>query len=156
MIQPAFLTWSRFYKSFAKLTPACHQNSDQSPGSSKTCPNISKDALLCLHDLLLYKYIYVFKSKYRASLVAQWLRIRLPMQETWVWSLAREDPTCPGATKPVRHNYWACALEPVLCSKRSHDNEKPTHHKKSSPCLPQLEKAHAWQWRPNTAKKIKK
>jgi len=22
------------------------------------------------------------------------------------------DPTRWGATKPVRHNYWACALEP--------------------------------------------
>ena len=28
----------------------------------------------------------------RASLVAQWLRIHLPMQETWVQSLGREDP----------------------------------------------------------------
>ncbi|KAJ8793320.1 hypothetical protein J1605_000315 [Eschrichtius robustus] len=41
----------------------------------------------------------------RASLVAQWLRIRLPMQETRVQALVREDPTCCGATKPVRHNY---------------------------------------------------
>ena len=48
-----------------------------------------------------------------ASLVAQWLRIRLPMQGTWVRSLVQEDPTCRGATKPVRHNYWACALEPT-------------------------------------------
>ena len=40
-----------------------------------------------------------------ASLVAQWLRIRLPMQETQVRALVREDPTCRGATKPVRHNY---------------------------------------------------
>ena len=39
------------------------------------------------------------------SLVAQWLSIRLPMQETWVPSLVREDPTCHGATKPMRHNY---------------------------------------------------
>ena len=39
------------------------------------------------------------------SLVVQWLRIRLPMQGTWVQSLAREDPACRGATKPVRHNY---------------------------------------------------
>ena len=35
------------------------------------------------------------------------------MQGTWVWALVREDPTCRGATKPVRHNYWACALEPA-------------------------------------------
>ena len=39
------------------------------------------------------------------SLVAQWLRIRLPMQGTWVQALVREDATCHGATKPVRHNY---------------------------------------------------
>ena len=64
----------------------------------------------------------IFKS-YRAlrpkrirtgtSLVVQWLRIRLPVQGTWVQALVQEDPTCHGATKPVRHNYWACALEPL-------------------------------------------
>ena len=42
-----------------------------------------------------------------ASLVAQWLRIRLPMQGTRVRALVQEDPTCCGATKPVSHNYWA-------------------------------------------------
>ena len=41
----------------------------------------------------------------RASLVAQWLRILLPMQETWVRALVREDPTCRGATKLMRHNF---------------------------------------------------
>ena len=35
-----------------------------------------------------------------ASLVAQWVRIRLPMQGTWVRALVGEDPTCPGAIKP--------------------------------------------------------
>ena len=39
------------------------------------------------------------------SLVTQWLRIRLPMQGTRVRALVWEDPTCRGATKPVRHNY---------------------------------------------------
>ena len=39
-----------------------------------------------------------------ASLVVQCLRIRLPMQETRVRALVQEDPTCCGATKPVRHN----------------------------------------------------
>ena len=29
-----------------------------------------------------------------------------------VWSLVQQDPTCRGATKPMCHNYWACALEP--------------------------------------------
>ena len=45
------------------------------------------------------------------SLVAQWLRIYLPIQGTRVRSLVRENPTCCRATKPVCHNYWACALE---------------------------------------------
>ena len=39
------------------------------------------------------------------SLVAQWLRIRLPKQGTRVRALVQEDPTCRRATKPVRHNY---------------------------------------------------
>ena len=43
--------------------------------------------------------------KIGASLVVQWLRIRRPMQGIWVRALVREDPTCCGATKPVRHNY---------------------------------------------------
>ena len=48
-----------------------------------------------------------------ASLVAQWLRIHLPMKGTWVRALVWEDPTCHRATGPVCHNYWACALEPA-------------------------------------------
>ena len=40
-----------------------------------------------------------------ASLVVQWLRIRLPMQGTQVQALAWEDPTCHGGAKPVSHNY---------------------------------------------------
>ena len=48
------------------------------------------------------------------------------MQGTWVQALVREDPTCRGATKPVRHNYWACALElrePQLLSPRAATTE---------------------------------
>ncbi|KAJ8790596.1 hypothetical protein J1605_004569 [Eschrichtius robustus] len=45
------------------------------------------------------------KSHLWASLVAQWLRIRLPMQGTRVRALVQEDPTCCGAIKPVLHNY---------------------------------------------------
>ena len=45
------------------------------------------------------------KKKKGTSLVAQWLRICLPMQGTRVQSLVQEDPTCRGATKPVSHNY---------------------------------------------------
>ena len=31
------------------------------------------------------------------------------MKETQVQSLIWEDPTCQGTTKPICHNYWACA-----------------------------------------------
>ena len=46
------------------------------------------------------------KKKYmwRASLVAQWLRICLLMQGTRVRALVWEDPTCHGAAGPVSHN----------------------------------------------------
>ena len=43
-------------------------------------------------------------------------KIHLPMQETWVWFLIWEEPTCLWASKPLCHNYWACALEPGSCS----------------------------------------
>ena len=85
--------------------------------------------------------------KWGAPLVVQGLRICLPMQGTRVRALVREDPTCHGTTKPMHHNYWACALEPAshnywalvpqllkpvrleptLHNKRSHCNEKLTH-----------------------------
>ena len=52
---------------------------------------------------------FIKKKREGASLVAQWLRLCLPMQGTWVQALVWEDPTCRGATRPVRHNYWACA-----------------------------------------------
>ena len=94
------------------------------------------------------------------------------MQGTWVWALVREDPTCRGATKPVSHNYWACALEPtrhnywarvpqllkparlepVLRNKRSHRSEKPLHGNEAYPRSLQLEKARVQQQRPNAAK----
>ena len=35
------------------------------------------------------------------------------MQGTRVWALVQKDPTYRRATKPVRHSYWACALEPA-------------------------------------------
>ena len=75
------------------------------------------------------------------SLIAQWLRIRLSMQGTQVQSLVQEDPTCRRATKPVRHNYRShvpqvlkpACLEPVLCNKGSHHNEKPMHCNRVAP-----------------------
>ena len=52
------------------------------------------------------------------SLMVQWWRTWLPMQETQAQSLVWGDSTCRGATKPMSCNYWSpCALESVLCKK---------------------------------------
>ena len=44
-------------------------------------------------------------TKGGTCMVAQWIRIHLPMQGTQVRSLVQEDPTCHGATKLMCHNY---------------------------------------------------
>ena len=55
---------------------------------------------------LLYPHsVTLIKTIIGTSLVAQWLRIRLPVQGTWVRALVQEDSTCRGATKPMCHNY---------------------------------------------------
>ena len=96
--------------------------------------------------------IHLKLVKTGTSLVVWQIRICLPMQRRYVWPLIQEDSTCRGATKPVRHNYWSlwawtCALQ----------QEKPLQWSlstamKSSPCLLQLEKAHAQLLRPSTTK----
>ena len=45
------------------------------------------------------------KNEIGASVVAQELRLHLPMRETWVQSWAWKDPTWHGAPKPVGHNH---------------------------------------------------
>ena len=54
---------------------------------------------------LLGIYLKDTKLYLWASLVAQWLRICLPMQGTRVRALVWEDPTCRRTTGPVSHNY---------------------------------------------------
>ena len=56
------------------------------------------------HLVLKHKYFFSFKNTHRASLVAQWLRVCLLMQETRVRALVWEDPTCRGAAGPVSHD----------------------------------------------------
>ena len=78
-----------------------------------------------LNTNIFTAYLY-HKSSWGTSLVVQWLRIRLPMQGTRVRALVWEDPTCHGATRPVSHNYWACA---------------------SGACAPQQERPRQWEAR---------
>ena len=93
------------------------------------------------------------------------------MQGTSVRSLVWEDATCHGATKPVSHKYWACALraqEPQLLSAPAATTEahvtgahtaqeKPLQweahtQQRAAPHSP-LEKACVQQHRPTTTKK---
>ena len=148
--------------------PACH-NFSLSSGWKKVrqetifCASYSPRILKALFNNLLASGF---------PEMAQWLRIHLPMQGTRVQALVREDPTCRGATKPVHHNYWACALEPAsrnywslraatteACAPRARAPQQeatamrsPRTATKSSPCSPQLEKARVQQRRPNSAK----
>ena len=103
---------------------------------------------------LLTSYFSPINPAPRASLGVLWLRLHLLTQETQVRSLVREEYTCSSASKLVQDNHWAwapksevgggvgatteptchkrwnpCALEPMLCTKRSHHNENPTHCK---------------------------
>ena len=80
----------------------------------------------------------------RTSLVVQWLGIHQPLQGTRVRSLVWEDPTCLGATQPVHPKDSTCTLAPTLCSMRSHNNKKHTHHNEEWPLLTTMrENPHA-------------
>ena len=74
----------------AKITHASRQN-NQNIKQKQYCNKFNKDFKNGPHK--------------GTSLVAQWLRVRLPMQGTRVQSLVWEDPTCHRSTKPMRHNY---------------------------------------------------
>ena len=86
------------------------------------------------------------RTSVRASLMASWLRSCLPMQGTQIRSLGQEGPTCHGATKPIRHNYWAQSRSCWACAPRAYAPwEKPpqweaTPSTESSP-LTKLEKS---------------
>ena len=64
-----------------------------------------KDSLADRHLVYPGSLPFLLKEPRGASLVAQWLRVCLPMQGTRVRALVCEDPTCRGATRPVSHNY---------------------------------------------------
>ena len=83
-----------------------------------------------IDGICYYIYYYTMYNiiNHRASLVAQWLRICLPMQGTRVRALVWEDPTCRGATKPMCHNYWACASG--ACARQQ---ERPPQWKTRAP-----------------------
>ena len=97
------------------------------------------------------QHSYMIKKLSRASLVAQWLRICLPMQGTRVRAVVWEDPTFRRATRPVSHNCWACASGACAPQREAAIVRGPCTAMKSGPHLLQLEKGLAQKRRPNTA-----
>ena len=92
-----------------------------------------------------------------------WIRTHLPMHGVWVQFLVQEDSTCHETIRPLRCNYWACALEPVscnywnrqaqsLCSAQEQPQQREAHMPQldSSPCSPQP--AHVQQQRSSANK----
>ena len=101
-----------------------------------------------------------------ASLVIQWLIIRLAMQGTLLPSQVQEDPTGLRSAEPMRHNSWTCPLDPSSCNCWAHTSQllklmcprDCTPQQERLPqweaCTLQLEKAHPELQRPSTAKNI--
>ena len=112
-------TWDKWNWKYSipKLT-GCRKSTSKREVHNGKCLHIKKQGRSQIKNLTL-----------GTSLVAQWLRICLPMQGIWVRSLVQEDPTCRGATKPMCHNYWACALEPSSHNYWAHAPQllKPLH-----------------------------
>ena len=101
------------------------------------------------------------RKQSRTSLVAEWIGILLPMQETRVQSPVPEASKCCGATKTMHHNFEPAncnylthvlleaarskapshqllkprSLQPVLHNNRSNLNGKPAHCNKEEPPL---------------------
>ena len=76
---------------------------------------ILREKILYLKTLIEYKRtkVFIFKLTSWDSLVAQWIRICLPMQGTWVQSLVQGDPTCSCTTtiNPVLQSPAATSTE---------------------------------------------
>lgn len=77
------------------------------------------------------------------SLLVQWVRIRLSMQDTRIPSLVQEHPTCHRAAKGL------CATTTEARGSRARARQL-----ESSPCSLPLQQARAQQWRPSANKNV--
>ena len=133
------LAFTKITLILGKAVPKLIAESDHTDFQS--CQKIRKWLTSILQLLLSSQLLQNFSpfihkmTQFRASLVAQWLGIRLTMQGTRVRALVWEGPTCRRATGPVSHGYWAARLEPVPRNKRGRDSERPTHHDEEWPPL---------------------
>ena len=76
-------------------------------------------------------------KRYGTSLVVQGLKVRLPMQETWIRSLVWEDPMRCGATKLLYCNDWSPYIwNPCSTAREATVMKSLCATMKSSPCVP--------------------
>ena len=96
------------------------------------CPSESVPALLSLPGLAfpfptlscLQNTNLSFKSQFRDFLVAQWIRLHLPMQEIWVQSLVREDPTSMEQLSPSATTTESMVHHKQATAMRSHSTTR--------------------------------
>ena len=90
------------------------------PGIKPASPTLQADPLMLSHQGSPLSSTDKSKSTpefscYREIGLPLWLSGKESAcqgKRPWIQSLIWEDPTCCGASKPMNHNCWACALEP--------------------------------------------
>ena len=88
----------------AKRSSAGAEDRHKAHGTSLGNPQVSRRAGRSSPRTNSSDWQRLIKMEQGASLVAQWLRVCLPMQGTRVRALVWEDPTCHGAAGPVSHS----------------------------------------------------
>ena len=88
----------------------------------------SETLLVYFLQILLPLQIMYLEMNLGTSLVAQWLRICLPVQGTLVRALVQEDPTCRGTTNKSTCPVCATTTEPALQSPRATTTEPTCHN----------------------------
>ena len=76
-------------------------------------------------------------------LAVRWLRIRLPMQGTWVPSLVREDTACLRATEPActaTESMYGNDQSPIFLNEENHHRRTACPATQSGPNWLELEK----------------